>query len=225
MTIVRNFSNVAPGASSTGVISAAKGGTGLSSVGTSGYVLTSDGTNWTSAAAGGGGVTGYNGQAFTASGTFTIPAGVTAVKVTATGGGATGGAFVCCVGFVNGTAGGASSVSSGTQTITTITGSGGGGSGGGGSASGGTFNIPGGNTFMPYIGSVNGYYASGGGGGSYFSPFATGTYGGGGAGGQYVGGGGGGTAIKYLTGLTPGNTLTVTRSTAGMNNGIIVIEW
>ena len=55
MTIVRNFSNVAPGASSTGVISAAKGGTGLSSVGTSGYVLTSDGTNWTSAAAGGGG--------------------------------------------------------------------------------------------------------------------------------------------------------------------------
>jgi hypothetical protein len=54
MTIVRNFSNVAPGASSTGVIDASKGGTGLSSVGTSGYVLTSNGTAWTSAAAGGG---------------------------------------------------------------------------------------------------------------------------------------------------------------------------
>jgi len=56
MTIVRNFSNVAPGASSTGVISPAKGGTGLSSVGTSGYVLTSDGTNWTSAATSGGSI-------------------------------------------------------------------------------------------------------------------------------------------------------------------------
>lgn len=54
MTIVRNFSNVAPGASLTGVIDASKGGTGLSSVGTSGYVLTSNGTAWTSAAAGGG---------------------------------------------------------------------------------------------------------------------------------------------------------------------------
>jgi hypothetical protein len=171
------------------------------------------------------GLQGTFAQVFSASGTFTIPTGVTAVKVTATGGGATGGAFVCCVGFVNGTAGGASSVSSGTQTITTITGSGGGGSGGGGSASGGTLNIQGGNTFMPYSGPVNGYYASGGGGGSYFSPLSGGNYGGGGAGSQYVGGGGGGTAIKYLTGLTPGNTLTVTKSTAGMNNGIIVIEW
>lgn len=74
MTIVRNFSNVAPGASSTGVISAAKGGTGLSSVGTSGYVLTSDGTNWTSAAAGGGGVTSVTGTAPVVSSGGTTPA-------------------------------------------------------------------------------------------------------------------------------------------------------
>ena len=39
----------------TGVLPAANGGTGLASPGASGNVLTSDGTNWTSAAGGGGG--------------------------------------------------------------------------------------------------------------------------------------------------------------------------
>jgi hypothetical protein len=33
------------------------------------------------------------------------------------------------------------------------------------------------------------------------------------------GGGGGGTAIKYLTGLTPGNTLTITIGAGGAPNG------
>ena len=73
-----------------------------------------------------GGLPGLRSQTFTSSGTFTIPSGVTAIKMTIVGGGGNGG---------------------------------------------------------------------------------TGSSGGFGAG---TGGGGGGTAIKYLTGLTPGNTLTVT---------------
>ena len=70
MTIPRNLSNLAPGASSTGVLSAANGGTGANTLtannvilgngtsavqfvapGTSGNVLTSDGTTWASATA------------------------------------------------------------------------------------------------------------------------------------------------------------------------------
>jgi len=43
--------------------------------------------------------------------------------------------------------------------------------------------------------------------------------GGGGAGGNGGGGGGGGTAIKILTGLTPGNTLTYTVGSGGPSNG------
>jgi len=44
---------------------------------------------------------------------------------------------------------------------------------------------------------------------------------GGGGGGNYNGGGGGagGAAVKYLTGLTPGNTLTVVRGAGGSNAG------
>lgn len=79
---------------------------------------------------------GTQGQVFTSSGTFTIPTGITAVKVTVVGGGGAGG------------------------------------------------------------------YVSGGGN------MACG------------GGGGGGAAIKYLTGLTPGNTLTVTRGAAGGTSSV-----
>ncbi len=77
MTTPRNLSNLAPGASSTGVLDPTKGGTGASTLavnnvllgngtsalqvvapGTSGNVLTSDGTTWASSTpAGGGGVT------------------------------------------------------------------------------------------------------------------------------------------------------------------------
>jgi hypothetical protein len=59
----------------------------------------------------------------------------------------------------------------------------------------------------------------------------TGSVGGGGG-----GGGGGGTAIKYLTSLTPGNTLNVTVGTGGAGasttanggagaDGVVVIEY
>ena len=129
------------------------------------------------------------GQVFTSSGTFTIPATVTALKVTAIGGGggsgggnntsatAGGGGGGTVIVYLsgltpgntinvtvggsgsaggvssNGGTGGSSSISSGTQTITTATANGGAGSqanggsdfgGGGGNASGGTLNIGGG---------------------------------------------------------------------------------
>jgi len=48
MTIPRNLSILAEGASSSGVLGAAYGGTGLSSVGTLGNVLTSNGSAWIS---------------------------------------------------------------------------------------------------------------------------------------------------------------------------------
>jgi hypothetical protein len=79
---------------------------------------------------------GAQGQAFTSSGTFTIPSGVTAIKMTIVGGGGAGGA-----------------------------------------------------------GNAGGYPVGGG-------------------------GGGGGAAIKYLTGLTPGNTLTVTVGAAGGTSSV-----
>ena len=99
------------------------GGTGLSAVGASGNVLTSNGTAWTSSAPSAIPTT----QVFTSSGTFTVPAGVTKVKVTVVGGG-----------------------------------------------------------------------------------------GGGGIGTSYAGGGGGGTAIKTITGLTPGGTVAVTVGAGGV---------
>jgi hypothetical protein len=48
----------------SGVLPPANGGTGLSSVGTAGNVLTSDGTNWTSSAPAGGGITAGKSIAF-----------------------------------------------------------------------------------------------------------------------------------------------------------------
>jgi len=73
-----------------GTLAAASGGTGITAAGTSGNVLTSDGTNWTSAAAGGGG--GMQSIAvFGSTGTWNRPAGITKIKVTVTAGGGAGG--------------------------------------------------------------------------------------------------------------------------------------
>jgi hypothetical protein len=60
----------------------------LPAAGTSGNVLKSDGTNWTSGAAAGGF---SNMQVFTSPGTFTTPATTTQIKVTVVGGGGSGG--------------------------------------------------------------------------------------------------------------------------------------
>jgi hypothetical protein len=104
---------------SAGTLAVARGGTGITAVGTSGNVITSNGTAFVSQAPLSKGV---GGQIFTSNGTFTIPTGVTAVKVSVIGGGGGGSG-----GSGAGSAGGNSSVASGTQSISTITANGGGG--------------------------------------------------------------------------------------------------
>lgn len=204
---------------------------------TSGNVLTSNGSAWVSSTPTSS-ITGTRGQTFTSNGTFTIPTGISSVKVTVIGGGGGGGA-----GANNrGSNGGTSSVASGTQSISTISATGGIGgyqynySESGivpiaecGVGSGGDLNIRG------IVGSPSlGTRQAGSGGssslfGGPYMPFggdSAGTAGGagtgtGGAGGSlpesYVatGGGGGGTAVKYLTSLTSGNTLAVTIGSGG----------
>jgi hypothetical protein len=158
---------------STGTVGVSVGGTGATTLtannvilgngtsavqfvapGTSGNVLTSNGTTWTSAAAGGGGSPGLRATVFTGNGTFTIPTGVTQVKITVvgagggiqtltsaqlfSGAGAGATAFKWLTGLtpgntlsvtvgagVSGGTGGTSSVASGTQSITTVSATGG----------------------------------------------------------------------------------------------------
>jgi len=215
---------------------------------TAGGVVYGDGTNYASTAAGTSGqVLQSNGasaptwstpaggfstmQVFTSSGTFTIPTGKTTVKVTVVGGGGGGASNGSCVGSVAGCNGGSSSIASGTQSITTITG--GGGTGGtttnpgtgttGGTATNGDINIQGGGS--PGTIKLGGATLFGFGGrptnGSNAVAGAGTLYGGGGGGGNVgnlSGGGGGGTAIKYLTGLTPGNTISVTVGNGGASS-------
>ena len=50
MAIPRNLGNLAPGVDTNGVLGVSKGGTGVTSPGAAGNVLTSNGTTWTSAA-------------------------------------------------------------------------------------------------------------------------------------------------------------------------------
>ena len=193
--------------------------------GTSGNVLTSNGTAWTSAAAGGGS-TGQSATVYTTAGsfTFTIPSGITKLKVTVVGGGGGAGYVVPCVSSYSGVAGGTSSVASGTQTISTVSATGG--AGGsllfvtGGLGSGGDINARGGGG--PSAGSGGGYSSL-----SFAVPLNSsgtqnGILGAGGAwngSGGSSGGGGGGTATKWLSGLTPGNTLSVTIGAGGTSGG------
>lgn len=76
-----------------GIVPAANGGTGLTSPGASGNVLTSNGTAWTSAAAPATGQ--IQSQLFTASGSWTAPTGVTKVKAIVIGGGGGGNVDGC----------------------------------------------------------------------------------------------------------------------------------
>jgi hypothetical protein len=71
----------------TATLQSATGTIPVVTPGTSGNLLTSDGTNWTSAAAPAGSL---NSETFYASGTFTAPTGVTKLKVTVIGGGGSG---------------------------------------------------------------------------------------------------------------------------------------
>jgi len=155
-------------------ITAAQGGTGLTSPGTSGNVLTSNGTVWLSQAAAGGvssAIPTANVQTSGTSATFTIPTGITKMRITVVAGGGTspqsgvsggggggGTAIKTLTGLTPGntltyTVGGSaasSQVASGTQSITTISATGGsagganGEGGAGGIGSNGDLNIRGG---------------------------------------------------------------------------------
>lgn len=180
----------------TGVLPAANGGTGLSSPGTSGNVLQSNGSAWTSATIAI--FAGNSGQAFTTVGTgqtFTIPSGITKLKVTVVAGGGAGGtsyydssrgggggAGGTAISYLTGltpnltltvnvgSGSGASSVSSGTQTISTISATAGGvggtsGPGGGAAGNGGNGGSGSGGT-INIIGGDGISGAFGGGGGA-----------------------------------------------------------
>lgn len=180
------------------------------SPGPAGNLLTSNGSVWTSASA----PSGYSGPSsttYTTAGsfTFTIPTGITKIKATVVGGGGGGSGKVACGPNVAGSSGGTSSISSGTQTISTVSATGGSGatasgaSASGGTGSGGDFNGSGG-------------ASSGFTGGSIFSMPKVSTAGVLGAGGgSLISGAAGGNAIKWLTGLTPGNTISVTVGAGG----------
>lgn len=92
----------ASGTLSFGNVAAANGGTGLTSPGTAGNVLTSNGTAWTSSAPAG---VASSYTEFLASGTWTKPAGVTWVFIEAIGGGG-GGAGAAFGGQATGGGGG-----------------------------------------------------------------------------------------------------------------------
>ena len=246
----------------TGTLPIANGGTGLTSTPANGAIDIGNGSGFTrttitagtgitvtngagsisiAASGGSGGLGGLT--TFTANGTFTIPSGVTKVKVTVIGGGGSGIGYNanCCGVPVAGNTGGTSTVSSGTQTITTLTATGG--SGGiisnvtysGGTGTNGDLNMTGSRGFYvgassgtPSIGGAAALYSAGGinmqGGGTYASitgAQAGQSYGGGGTGhaGGNMGGCGGGALIKFLTGLTAGNTLTVVVGAGGASTG------
>lgn len=83
---ITSSGGLTPNIALTTPLAASYGGTGISSVGASGNVLTSNGTAWVSSLASPIPTI----QAFTSNGTFTVPAGITKVKVTVVGGGAGG---------------------------------------------------------------------------------------------------------------------------------------
>lgn len=239
-----NQNTTGTAANVTGTVAVANGGTGRNTLtannvllgngttavnfvapGTNGNVLTSNGTTWVSQApsGGGGSYAGLRSTRFTGNGTFTIPTGITQVKVTVVGGGGGGGGSdgssnggrggggggtalrwltgltpgatlavtVGGGGAMNGGTGGTSQVSSGTQTITTFSATGG--SGGqtgaglesqGGIGSGGDLNIGGqaSATATPPNGGTGGGSTLGG-GSAWLGAAQTGrTFGGGGAG-------------------------------------------
>jgi hypothetical protein len=211
--------------------------------GTSGQVLSTNGTgtlSWATAGGSSSPIPTPDVKTSGSSATWTIPAGVTKVKVTVVGGGggggnsggsgtavtSGGGGGGCAVKYLTGltpgntltytvgsgggvgSSGGTSSVSSGTQTITTISATGGAGGsqvgggstsgyvngGTGGSSSGGTLNMSGQGGGMSYVdNATSGTYISGSGGSSVFGGGGNGNGGGfsGGNGGAYGGGGGG----------------------------------
>jgi len=179
----------------------------------------------------GGYTAGLGAQVFAANGTFTIPTGVTALKVTIVGGGGAGSNIYGNGGSGgSGGAGGSSSISSGTQTITTVTAGGGGGAVGGyqsvpSSGAGGTAT----NATLSWSGNWLGNTSASGLAWGYGPPAPGSSAVGYGGGGNYgsgeswcgdgASGGGGALGIVYLTGLTSGATITVVVGAGGTKAG------
>ena len=154
----------------------------LPSPGTSGNVLQSNGTSWTSVASSA--LPGVLGQAFTTNGTFTIPSGVTAIKATVVGGG--GGGKTGAAGAGGGTAiSYLTSLTPGNTLAVTIGGGGSGASTGTG-GTGGTSQVASGTQTISTIS------ASGGGGGYIGGPYIDSSGGTGSGGTINIGGGAGG---------------------------------
>jgi len=192
---------------------------------TSGNVLISNGTDWTSSTPG---YAGANAQLFTSSGTFTIPTGVTALKVTLKGGGGGGGG-----GYAPCTASGGNGSAGGTTTFSTISQTGGGGGNGANNTGGGS--ALGTNSGVLYvISSLSsaGYVAYGGGGAAGTAGSPCGVPG--------IAGATNYPAIGYLTALTPGGTISVTIGAGGAGGsaggggggaggagiaGVVLVEW
>ena len=243
MTQAANLGALGTNVNSTGIAQAAGGGTGQTSF-----------------------LAGVSGQVFTANGTFTIPAGITALKVTVLGAGGgggsngpggvasspgAGGAGGMAISYLTGltpgntlavtigsagipvssgsaTDGTASTVASGTQTISTITGGGGTGGiwtntagygdpgGAGGTASGGTLNIQ---------GNPGGVGGNSGSGNNYTSAGGSSWFGSGGAARK-----GPITPAPSATGYGAGGGGTTSLSSAGYlggygTNGLVIFEW
>lgn len=165
---------------------------------------------------------GVRGQVFTESGTFTVPPGVTAVKVRGCGGG-----------------GGSSTSNGGTTSFGAYCSATGGVNAGttraGGTATGGDLNITGGTGGSVASGTSSTGGAVGGADGGSTTAASTvlprpsgllGIYGCGGSG-TSGGGGAGGYFERYITGLTPGASITVTIGAAGTGAGagICIVEW
>lgn len=198
------------------------------------------------------GLPGAQGQAFTSSGTFTIPTGVTAIKMTIVGGGGAGGSTSstgvqgggggggAAIKFLTGltpgntltvtvgAAAGTSSVASGTQSITTVSATGGanatnnnftfglGGTGGVGSSgdlniggTGGGYGFAAPNTCTTFA-----YAVGGTGGSSILGGGGLGAYEANGNAGRAYGGGGGGSMSSAGT-----------RTGGAGAAGVVLIEW
>jgi hypothetical protein len=167
-----------------------------------GITITNGAGSITIAASGGGGGGFSNMQVFTSNGTFTVPAGITKVKVTVVGGGGGGGGvFLCPPAYAGGGGGGGAAIEiisgltpGGTVSVT-VGGGGAGGAGADGSA-GGT------SSFGAFCSATGG---SGGGGYTSSGSFAASTGGIGSGGDLNIRGGGGAGANPYSN--VAGNSL------------------
>ena len=212
-------------------LSATLGGTGLTSAGTNGNVLTSNGTAWVSQAAAAGGGD-YIMQVFTSPGTWTKAAGLKAIKVTVIGGG--GGVSGSAPGRTGGTSSfGSPAFLSATGGTSSPVSTGGSGSGGQLNASGGTGGSSPSQCSVTFT--ISGASAFGFGAATSQQPQAPGVgtsgkaYGGGGV---YTGNGagGGGGAIEYIDApALPGpQPYTVgagaTGELAAGGSGVVIVE-